>query len=42
MNRDLEHQELAMLLNHRAQVKAENERMDDFFGRNTKGIICLS
>ncbi len=27
MNRDLEHQELAMLLNHRALVKAENERM---------------
>ena len=29
MNRDLEHQELAMLLNHRALVKAENDRMKE-------------
>ena len=29
MNRDLKHQELAMLLNHRALVKAENERMEE-------------
>ncbi len=28
MNHDLEHQELAMLLNHRALVKAENDRME--------------
>ena len=29
MNHDLEHQELAILLNHRAQVKAENNRMKE-------------
>lgn len=41
MNRDLKHQELAMLLNHRAQVKAENERMKELESHATPLFVVF-
>ena len=41
MNHDLEHQELAMLLNHRAQVKAENERIEELESHATPLFVVF-
>ena len=41
MNHDLEHQELAMLLNHRALIKAENERMAELESHATPLFVVF-